>query len=77
MVTQATKDKINSTLKGRVTSETKAKISGTMRERDVSLAIRELMIKSHSKSVLVTNIETKEQTIYPFIKKTTIQFNTT
>lgn len=78
VVSQSTKDKISSTLKGRIFSiETKEKISASMANKSVSIKTRQLMSKSHSKPVLVRNIKTNEQTIYPSVKNTAESFSTT
>ena len=78
IVSQETRDKISSTLKNIVISnETRAKIRATASNKYVSLSTRELVSKSHSKSVMVTNINTNEQTVYSSIKETAENFNTT
>lgn len=77
-VSQETRDKISSTLKNRVISkETRAKISAALSNKLVSLSTRELMSRSRSKPILVTNINTNEQTVYSSIKETAEKFNIT
>lgn len=39
-----------------------------MSNKSVSLETRQLMSKSHSKSLIVTNTKTEEQSVYPSVK---------
>lgn len=72
------KIKIATKLKGRkVTEETKNKLRIAMLNKKPNEETREKMRVSHSKPVLVFNINNNTKCIYPSIKQAAAEFNTT